>query len=246
MKDRVALVTGSTRGLGLAIAAHLAGQGARVALNYAHDDSAASKALQQVQARGQASLYKADVLGEEGAGGLVRRVAREMGPIDILIVNATPPQRNCRIDEYTDEDFRSMMDAFLMSPHYLTRAVMGPMKERRFGRIIHITSEVFYEPPANYSAYIGAKGAQIGYLRSSAIELAPHGITVNAVAPGWIPVERHAHLPKPAFEPYVKMVPLGRVGTPQEVAAAVGYFASDDAGFVTGQTLAVNGGRTLF
>lgn len=245
MKGRVALVTGSSRGLGRAIAKHLAAQGARVALNYAHNHDDAKAALAEIQQVGEAALFKADVLSERGVRKLVEKVSHELGPIEILVVNATPPQHNRCIDQYAEDDFRSMIDAFLMSPHYLTREVMDSMKSRQYGRIIHITSEVFYEPAANFSAYIGGKGAQLGYLRATAMELAPHGITVNAVAPGWIPVERHAAVPDSSFEAYRQTIPVARLGTPQDVAAAVGYFASEQAGFVTGQTLVVNGGRTL-
>ncbi len=245
MKGRVALVTGSSRGLGRVIAKHLAAQGAKVALNHAHHADDAKSALAEVREVGEAAMFKADVFDERGVRKLVEQVGRELGPVEILVVNATPPQRNRRIDQYAESDFRSMIDAFLMSPHFLTRAVMDGMKARGYGRIIHITSEVFHEATANFSAYIGGKGAQIGYMRASAVELAPHGITVNAVAPGWIPVERHVAVPEAALETYRQTIPAGRLGTPQEVAAAVAYFAGEDAGFVTGQTLVVNGGRTL-
>jgi 3-oxoacyl-[acyl-carrier protein] reductase len=245
VKNRTALITGATRGLGLAISKHLAGCGTRVAMNYGHNKQDAATALEAVSAIGEAALFKADVMKKRGAQKLIDKVSNEMGPIDILVVNATPAQPYRRIDKYEDKDFESMMNAFLMSPHYLTSAVMASMKERDYGRIIHITSEVFYRDGSHFSAYASAKGAQVGYLRSSAMELAPFGITVNGVAPGWIPVERHSDVPEAAFEDYRKTIPVGRMGQPEDIATAVAYFASEAASFVTGQSLIVNGGRHL-
>ena len=245
MKNRTALITGASRGLGLSIAKHFATCGARVAMNYAHNNKDASLALETVSNLGTAALFKADAMKKRSAQKLVEKVTKKMGPVDILVINATPTQRNCRIDQYDDKDFQSMMDAFLMSPHYLTNAVMQSMKKRSYGRIIHVTSEVFYEGGAHLSAYASAKGAQLGYLRSSAMELAPFGITVNGVAPGWIPVECHAKVPEASFEAYRKTIPVGRLGKGEDVATAIAYFASAAASFVTGQSLIVNGGRHL-
>jgi 3-oxoacyl-[acyl-carrier protein] reductase len=118
------------------------------------------------------------------------------------------------------------------------------MKQQRWGRIINITSEVFHRAVAPFSAYVAAKGGQIGWSRSMARELAPFGITVNMVAPGWIPVERHANDPQEEKDAYRALIPMRRWGTPQDVADAVLYFASEEASFVTGQTLCVNGGMT--
>jgi 3-oxoacyl-[acyl-carrier protein] reductase len=118
------------------------------------------------------------------------------------------------------------------------------MRQRRWGRIINITSEVFHRSVSPFSAYVAAKGGQIGWTRSMATELAPHGITVNSVAPGWVPVERHAKDPQEMKDAYLAIVPMGRWGTPDDVAYAVLYYASQEASFVTGQTLCVNGGNT--
>jgi 3-oxoacyl-[acyl-carrier protein] reductase len=175
----------------------------------------------------------------------VTSVRDKWGEIDTVVLNATPIQHEKTIDAYTDADFESMYRAFVMSPHYLTRAVVPEMKVRQFGRIIHVTSEVFHCGSSPFSAYVAAKGGQIGYMRSTAIELAPHGITINSVAPGWIPVERHAAVAESAKDSYLENVPVGRWGTREEVAEAVRFFAEEHSGFLTGQTLAVNGGRTL-
>lgn len=137
-----------------------------------------------------------------------------------------------------------MLDFFIKSPFLLTRRALPHMKQKKWGRIINITSEVFQRSVAPFSAYVAAKGGQIGWSRSMASELAPFGITVNMVAPGWIPVERHENDPQAEKDAYRAIIPADRWGTPQDVADAVLYFASDEASFVTGQTLCVNGGLT--
>ena len=245
MKDRIVLITGATRGLGITIAEYFAKAGAKVAMNYAHNDENAKEALKKVSAFGEASIFKADVLTQKGVENLVSEVKEKWGDIDTVVLNATPAQHEYKIEQYSDDDFESMYRAFVMSPHYLTKTLMGSMKEKKFGRIINITSEVFYVGNPEFSAYVAAKGAQIGYLRSTAKELAPYGITVNAVAPGWIPVERHDEVEAEAKQAYLDTVPAGRWGTREDIADAALYFAREAAGFVTGQTLIVNGGRTL-
>ena len=158
--------------------------------------------------------------------------------------NATPEQPQKRIEEYEAGFYREMYDFFVMSPFYLARAVLPGMKSRGNGRIINVTSEVFHCSVPEFSAYVAAKGGQIGWSRSMATELAPYGITVNTVAPGWIPTERHQDETNEKKEEYLKTIPLGRWGTPDDVGHAVNYLASEEASFVTGQTLCVNGGRT--
>ena len=137
-----------------------------------------------------------------------------------------------------------MLDFFVKSPYLLTRATLAHMKKQKFGRIINITSEVFHQSVGNFSAYVAAKGAQIGWSRSMATELAPHGITVNTIAPGWIPVERHEKDPQEVKDAYLASIPARRWGTPEDVANAAVYYASNEASFITGQTLCVNGGAT--
>lgn len=245
MQNRVILITGATRGLGIAIAESFAKVGAKVAMNYHSNDAGAQAALSQVSQHGTARIFKADAHSAEGAKQLVSDVREAFGPIDTLVLNSAPFHDEQPIESYTDEDFQRMIKGFLMSPHYLTKAVMGPMKEKSFGRIINITSEVYHLGPPQFTAYTAAKGAQVGYSRSSALELAPYGITVNNVAPGWIPVERHDGTPAETIESYRQTIPVGRIGKREEIAAAVQYFASEQAGFATGQTLILNGGRCL-
>ncbi len=136
-------------------------------------------------------------------------------------------------------------DFFVKSPVLLGNAVVHEMKAAGFGRIVHVDSEVVDVPPPGRSAYVTTKAPQIGLTRAWARELAPFGITVNTVAPGFVPVERHADVGREVRAAYVASVPMGRMGTPDEVAAAVSFFASEDAGFVTGQRIVVDGGRGL-
>lgn len=245
MQNRVILITGATRGLGIAIAESFAKAGAKVAMNYYRDDAGAQAALSQVSQYGTARIFKANAHSAEGAAQLEADVREAFGPIDTLVLNSAPYHDEQPIESYSDDDFQRMINGFLMSPHYMTKAVMGSMKERSFGRIINITSEVYHLGPPQFTAYTAAKGAQVGYSRSSALELAPHGITVNNVAPGWIPVERHDGTPEDALESYRQTIPIGRFGKREDIAAAVQYFASEEAGFATGQTLIINGGRCL-
>jgi 3-oxoacyl-[acyl-carrier protein] reductase len=160
-------------------------------------------------------------------------------------VNATGPQPEARIPEVPWEDHLAQLAFFVKSPVLLGRAVLPGMRDKKFGRIIHIDSEVADLPPPGRSAYAASKNAQIGLMRSWAAELAPLGITVNAVAPGFVPVERHDDVPAAVRSAYLATIPAGRMGTPDDIAHAVSFFASEAAGFITGQRLAVDGGRAL-
>ena len=245
LSNKVALVTGSSRGLGFGVARALGKSGAKIVLNYLNDRETAEKAVQILKTdRIHAMLVRADASDPEQVASLVEAVEEKFGSLDILVPNATPDQPQKPIEEYDADFYRQMYDFFVMSPFHLTRAVLPGMKERGYGRIINITSEVFHCSVPEFSAYVAAKGGQIGWSRSMANELAPHGITVNTVAPGWIPTERHENDPQDAKDEYLKTIPLGRWGKPEDVGNAVSYFASDEASFITGQTLCVNGGRT--
>ncbi len=246
MVNRVALVTGSTTGLGKAMAFALARAGARVAMNFSSNEQRAQRAFAEFEAEGGTGiLVRADVTNAQHVSSLVDQVARTLGPIDILIPNATPNQPLLSIEEYTWDDYQSMLDFFVKSPYLLCRACVPGMKQRRFGRIINIITEVYSMGVAPFTAYAAAKGGQVGFSRSLATELAPFGITVNMISPGWIPTERHAGDPQSLKDSYVKTIPVGRWGVPEDVAGAAVYYASDAASFVTGQFITINGGRTF-
>jgi 3-oxoacyl-[acyl-carrier protein] reductase len=245
-RERVALVTGSSRGLGAAIARRLAQDGFAVAVNgRPGDDGVAAVARTTRDDGGTAEGFCADVTDEDQVAGLVAAITDALGPVDVLVLNATGPQPEAPVTEVAWADHVAQLDFFVKSPVLLGRAVLPGMQARRYGRVVHIDSEVASQPPPGRSAYAAAKNAQIGLTRSWARELAPFGITVNTVAPGFIPVERHADVPDEVRRAYLASVPAGRMGTPGDIAHAVSFLASGGAGFITGQRIVVDGGRSL-
>jgi 3-oxoacyl-[acyl-carrier protein] reductase len=246
LTGRVALITGASRGLGAAIARKLAACGAKVAVNYFGSPNKARRVVEVIrQGGGQADTFRADVRDETEITGLVAQVRGTLGPVDILVINATGPQPFLKIEDQTWRHYLDQLEFFVKSPLLLVQQVLGEMKRRRYGRIIQIGSEVFERGIPEFSQYVAAKGAQLGQTRSWARELAPWQITVNLVAPGWIPTERHAGDPQAMKDAYAAEVPLRRMGVPEDVAEMVAFLASAEANFITGQKLAVNGGNTL-
>ena len=246
LSKRVALVTGASRGQGAAMARKLAERGARVGVNYFGSAEKARRVVEEIRRNGgQAEAFKADVRDEAEVDRLVRQTQERFGPIDVLVINATGPQPFIKLEELTWRGCLDQLEFFVKSPLLLTKAVVGGMKQRRFGRIINIGSEVFDRGVAEFSNYVSAKGAQLGLTRSWAMELAKFQITVNLVAPGWIPTERHDNDPQEAKDAYAAAVPMGHMGEHEDVAEAVAFLASDAAKFITGQKISVNGGNTL-
>src|SRR5271169_6597407 len=193
---RVALVTGSSRGLGAVIARRLARDGMAVAVNGRPGDKQVDAVGAAIRRDGgTAEGFCADVTDERQVAGLADAVTGRLGPIDVLVLNATGPQPEAAVTDVAWAGYLAQLDFFVKSPVLLGRAVLPGMQARRYGRIVHIDSEVAHRPPPGRSAYATAKSAQIGLTLSWARELAPFGITVNTVAPGFIPVERHADLP---------------------------------------------------
>jgi 3-oxoacyl-[acyl-carrier protein] reductase len=243
---RVALVTGSSRGLGRAIARRLARDGLAVAVNGLHEDESVLQVVSAIRDDGGvAASCTGDVTDERQVAALVAAITVDLGPVDVLVLNATGPQPDAPLDDVAWEQHVAQLEFFVKSPVVLGRAVLPAMRAKGSGRIIHIDSEVADRPPPGRSAYATAKSAQIGLARSWARELAPDGITVNTVAPGFVPVERHADVPEAIKRAYVDSVPAGRFGTADDIAHAVSFFASERAGFVTGQRIVVDGGRGL-
>jgi 3-oxoacyl-[acyl-carrier protein] reductase len=246
LKDRVALVTGSSTGLGKAIAIALGKAGAKVALNYCNNEARAEQALTEFRDAGcQGEMFRANVIDVDDVQRLYNEIREKLGPVDILVCNATPDQPQKPIEEYDWDFYQSMLDFFIKSPYLLTLACLPHMKEQKWGRIINITSEVFQLGVSPFTAYVAAKGGQTGFSRSLARELAPDQITVNMIAPGWIPVERHEKDPQEMKDGYFANIPMGRWGVPDDIGAAACFFASDEAAFITGQTVSVNGGLTV-
>ena len=243
---RTALVTGASRGLGAAMATALAEAGHRVAINY----FASSQRAEQLAAalrdrRLDARAFRADVRDGAQVRQLVQSVEAAMGAIEVLVVNATGPQPMLSIEEQTWQSYLDQLEFFVKSPLLLLQAVLPRMRERGFGRVIQIGSEVVELGNPRFANYVAAKAAQLGQTRSWARELGPDGITVNLVAPGWIPTDRHADASDEEQTAYAHAVPLRRMGLPEEVGRVVAFLASDAASFISGQKLAVNGGNTL-
>lgn len=246
IRKRTALVTGGSRGLGAAMAIELGRAGFRVAVNYFNSAAGAERVCAEIrEAGGEAAAYKADVRDEAEIDGMMSAIEAELGGVDVLVLNATGPQPMLSIEEQTWQAYLDQLEFFVKSPLLLLKRVLPGMRARGFGRVIQIGSEVMELGNARFGNYVAAKGAQLGQTRSWANELGPDGITVNLVAPGWIPVERHETAAKAELDAYAKGVPLGYQGKPEDVAAMVAFLASDAARFITGQKFAVNGGNTL-
>ncbi|MSU44548.1 MAG: 3-oxoacyl-ACP reductase FabG [Pedosphaera sp.] len=246
LAGRVALVTGSSTGLGKVMAIALGQAGAKVALNYAHNTARAEQSFAEFQARGlTGALFQADVTSETDVARMHGEIFKQLGPVDIIVINATCDQPQKPIEDYDWAFYQRMLDFFIKSPFLLTRACLPHMKAQRWGRIINIGSEVFARGVPNFTAYVAAKGGQNGFHRSLAGELAPHGITVNMIAPGWIPVERHEKDPQELKDGYRALIPVNRWGVPTDLDGSVVFLASEASSFITGQTLHVNGGLTV-
>ncbi|MEV6301792.1 SDR family oxidoreductase [Actinoplanes sp. NPDC051861] len=238
-----ALVTGASRGLGAHIARRLAADGWPVAVNYRGDaDGAARVAEEIIQAGGKAAALRADITDETSVRELVAAATAQLGPVQVVVANATGPQPLVAAEEVSWQQHLDQLSFFVKSPTLLLAAVLPGMKALGSGRFIHIGSDSFERALPGASAYNAAKGAQIGLARTWARELGRHGVTVNVVAPGWVPVERHGAAD---ISGYVAEVPLGRIGTPGDIADVVAFVASDAARFVTGERITVNGGHTM-
>jgi 3-oxoacyl-[acyl-carrier protein] reductase len=241
-----ALVTGASRGLGARIARRLGADGWAVAVNYRSDAAGAQRVAGEiVAAGGRALACAADVTDEDEVRAMAALVAERLGPVQVVVANATGPQPAVPAAEVTWQHHLDQLTFFVKSPTLLMQATLAGMRELGTGRFIHIGSDSFERALPGTSAYNAAKGAQIGLARTWARELGPYGITVNVVAPGWIPVERHGEITDENSAGYVRDVPLGRLGTPDDIADVVAFVASDGARFVNGERITVNGGHTI-
>ncbi len=250
LNGRVALITGGSGWIGSGIARHLAAAGAKVAVNYCHSADKARQIVRQIeQDGGMAREVCADIMDAQAIRDMVSQIREIYGPVEILVnnaLNSTVPWAS--IEEQTWQLYLDHLEFCVKAPLWLAQAVVPEMKARRFGRIINVGTEAFELADANNGQYVAAKGAMLGLTRSWANELGPFGITVNSVAPGWIAAEGHGFAggqPSPVLSEYLHHVPASRVGTPDDIGAAVAFLSSSEAGFITGQKIAVNGGRTL-
>jgi 3-oxoacyl-[acyl-carrier protein] reductase len=238
----VALVTGGSRGIGRAICLALADDGAAVAINYQGSERAARDVAREVtEGGGAAEVFQADVSEREAVQRMKKEVLARFGHVDIVVNNAgiTRDKSFIRMDE---EAWASVLSVNLNGVFHCTKAFLDGMLERRYGRIVHISSVVGQMGNYGQANYAAAKAALFGLTKTLAKELATRGITVNAVAPGFIETEMVAAVPEEIRNKILAQIPMGRFGTAGEVAKAVVFLVSDDASYITGQTLSVNGG----
>lgn len=245
LEGRVALVTGASRGIGAAVAQRLAAEGASVVINFAgRAEAAASVVLAIEQGGGSAIAVQADVSDSAACAALVEAVVARFGRIDILVNNAGIT-RDGLLVRMSDDDWRSVIDTNLSGAFYLARSVGKLMMKQRFGSIVNMASVVGMMGNAGQVNYAAAKAGLIGMTKSIARELAGRGVRVNAVAPGFIATDMTDALPDAAREAAVSSIAMGRLGTPEDIAAAVAFLVSDDAAYITGQVIAVDGGMTF-
>ncbi|WP_184957280.1 SDR family oxidoreductase [Paractinoplanes abujensis] len=239
------LVSGASRGLGAHLCRRLAADGWPVAVNYRSDaDGAARVVAGIVAAGGTAAAFRADVTDEQEVRRLAAEVKETLAPVRVVVANATGPQPEARAEDVTWQDHLDQLTFFVKSPTLLLQATLPHMRRLGGGRFIHIGSEMTERALPGFSAYNAAKGAQLILARTWARELGGDNVTVNVVAPGWIPVERHGPLTDDDTRDYVAGIPLGRIGTPQDIADVVAFLASDASRFITGERITVNGGYT--
>jgi 3-oxoacyl-[acyl-carrier protein] reductase len=245
LTGKTAIVTGASRGIGRAIAIDLAAKGAAVVVNYNASEAAAQEVVAAITgAGGKAIAVKADVSTVEAANALVKAASDAFGKIDILVNNAGTT-RDTLLMTMKEDDWDYVMQTDLKSVFNCSKAVVRSMIRQRGGRIINISSVVGLAGQAGQTNYSAAKAGVIGFTKALAREVGSRGITVNAVAPGFIPTALTNVLTAEQKDTAIKMTPLGRFGKPEEVAYAVSFLASDEAAFITGAVLSVDGGLVM-
>lgn len=245
LTGKVAVVTGSSRGIGAGIAKSLAAQGAKVVVNHrSSPDGAAEVAAAIKENGGEVIVVQADVSQFEEAQRLINETIDTYGQIDILVNNAGTT-RDMLIMKMKPEDWELVLKTNLFSTYNCSKAVTRPMMKKRTGRIINITSVVGLAGQAGQTNYAASKAGMIGFTKSLAKELGSRNITVNAVAPGFIPTALTEVLPEEMVQAAIDNTPVGRLGATEDVASAVVFLASDEASFITGQVLTVDGGMVM-
>lgn len=243
--DKVAIVTGGSRGIGRAICLELAAGGAAVALCYAGNAAAAQETVEACQAlHARAMAICCDVADEAQVAAMMSTVLENFGRVDLLVNNAGIT-RDGLLMAMSAENFDSVIQTNLRGAFLCMRAVTRPMMRQRYGRIVNISSVVGLRGNAGQVNYAASKAGLIGMTKSMAKELATRGITVNAVAPGFIHTDMTAAMTEKAKEATLASIPAARLGTPEEVARAVAFLCSDSAAYITGQVLAVDGGMSM-
>jgi len=242
LDGQVAIVTGGSRGIGRAIVCRLAGAGARVVVNYLANGAAAEETVRLVRdAGGSATALAFDVGDEEAVRLAMQNVVEQHGRLDVLVNNAGVSAEGLLL-RLKAEEWERVLRTNLTGVFHCTKAAVRAMVRGRYGRIVNLTSVVGEMGNAGQTAYAAAKAGVVGFTKSLAREIASRGVTVNAVAPGFVETDMTAALSEEQKIFYTNVIPAGRIATPDEVAAAVGFLASPVAGYITGQVLHVNGG----
>ena len=245
LEGKTALVTGASRGIGRAIALRLAAEGADVAVNFAGSSAKAEEVKNAIIEMGRKAIAKqADVKDASSVAGMVEEVKKTFGRIDILVNNAGVT-RDGLLMRMKDEDWETVIDTNLRGVFQCTKAVSKIMMKQRYGRIVNMASVVGLVGNAGQANYAASKAGVIGFSKSVARELASRGITVNMVAPGCIDTDMTAVLPDKVREAMLADIPLARVGKPEDVASAVAFLVSDEAAYITGQVINVDGGMVM-
>jgi len=242
---KVAVVTGGSRGIGRAIALRLAAGGAKVVVNYHSSEAAASEVVDQIRANGgEAIAVQADVSQPAQAQALIDAAQKAFGRVDILVNNAGTT-RDTLIMRMSEEDWDLVVDTNLKGTFNCIKAATRPMMRQRYGRIVNVTSVSGLGGNAGQANYSAAKAGLVGLTKTVAKELGSRNIACNAVAPGYVPTDLTSSLPPELVELAIQRAILGRAGTAEDIAAAIAFLASDDASFITGQVLTVDGGLSM-
>ena len=242
LEEKRALVTGSSRGIGREVALRLAAEGARVAVNYRSSEAEARDVVAAIEARsGTAVALQGDVADAGQADAVVAGAVAALGGLDILVNNAGITRDNL-VPRLSEEDWDAVLDTNLKGAFLCTKAALRPMLRQRSGRIINMSSVVALAGNPGQANYSAAKAGLIGLTKTVAREVASRGITVNAVAPGFIATRMVERIREAQRSQLLERIPLARFGTPEDVAACVAFLASDDAAYITGQVLGVDGG----
>ena len=245
MNESVALVTGGSRGIGRAICLELARQGAAVAVNYAGNEQAAQETVEACRALGvQAEAFQADVSDPAACEELISQVKERFGRLDILVNNAGVT-RDGLLMTAKAEDFDKVLDTNLKGAYFCMKAAAKVMMRQRYGRIVNLSSVVGLRGNPGQTGYAASKAGLIGLTKSVAKEYAARNITANAVAPGFIETDMTAAMPESARAAAAAAIPAGRIGRAEDVAAAVAFLAGEQAGYITGQVLCVDGGMGM-